>query len=192
MWRSASLLLTVYLRHQRGVLCSGGLLSLAVTAVSDDIIPAQSHTSFTLLEGVRTYLQSCFSYTWTAVAAWGWDGEWVLITEAGGNGEGTHRATEREHCKYSNRTFYHRVKWNRLDRNNRLSHSCMFVCRRQRSIWLSHMLMLWACGGHRMGWLCRRCSENNPILYHSMLKSISNCLLLIHIHIYLEFFFFLL
>lgn len=43
-------------------------------------------------EGVGTYLQSDFSYTCTAVAAWRWDEEWVLITGEWGDEDG--RRTE--------------------------------------------------------------------------------------------------
>lgn len=51
------------------------------------------------MEGVHTYLQSDFSYTCTAVAAWGWDGEWVLITGGDGYEEGQHRGAETEKKK---------------------------------------------------------------------------------------------
>lgn len=58
------------------------------------------------MEEARTYLQSDFSYTCTAVAAWGWDGEWVLITEGEGYEVGSYRGTERGNCKYSTQTVY--------------------------------------------------------------------------------------
>lgn len=55
----------------------------------------KSHLIYSTV-GVCTYLESDFSYTCTAVAAWGWDGEWVLITGGEGDAEGRHRGTEEE------------------------------------------------------------------------------------------------
>lgn len=54
---------------------SGEKLRLAVSIFTDDIIfYPKSHLIYSR-EGVGTYLQSDFSYTCTAVAAWGWDEE---------------------------------------------------------------------------------------------------------------------
>lgn len=56
-------------------------------------------------EGVRTYRQSDFSYTRTAVAAWGWDEEWVLITGGGDYEDGGQKNGGKKNCKYSNQTI---------------------------------------------------------------------------------------
>lgn len=89
----------------------------------------KSHLIYTV-EGVRTYLQSDFSYTCTAVAAWGWDEEWVLITEGGGCGDGRHRGTEGENCKYSEQTHHsnHAMFTMTMDLNHRSSNFVLACC----------------------------------------------------------------
>lgn len=57
------------------------------------------------MEGVCTYLESDFSYTCTAVAAWGWDGEWVLITQGDGYVEGRHTHIGKESANIMARLF---------------------------------------------------------------------------------------
>lgn len=71
-------------------------LCLAVSILTKDtIFYPKSHLIYSG-EGVGTYLQSDFSYTCTAVAAWRWDEEWVLITGGGGGDEMEDTEEQRE------------------------------------------------------------------------------------------------